>query len=86
MFGLAAFLFPIIVTAGFQEPLDWEMGLDEGMYNLQSEPSFLFSFTTKLFGLLFLHTFFYKYTCFFFGTVTLTASKARAWKNLVRYV
>lgn len=38
MFSLAEFLSPI-VTAGFQEPLDWETGLDEGMYNLQSEPT-----------------------------------------------
>jgi len=41
MFSLAVFLCPI-VTAGFQEPLDWETGLDEGMYNLQSEPTFSF--------------------------------------------
>jgi len=41
MFSLAVFLCPI-VTAGFQEPLDWETGLDEGMYNLQSEPAFPF--------------------------------------------
>ena len=41
MFSLAVFLCPI-VTAGFQEPLDWETGLDEGMYNLQSEPTFPF--------------------------------------------
>ena len=39
MFSLAAFLCPI-VTAGFQEPLYWEIGLNEGMYNLQSEPIF----------------------------------------------
>ena len=39
MFSFAAFLCPII-TAGFQEPLDWETGLDEEMYNLQSEPIF----------------------------------------------
>jgi hypothetical protein len=49
MFGLAAFLCPIIVTAGFQEPLDWEIGLDEGMYNLQSEPLF-FSHSLGLFS------------------------------------
>ena len=39
MFSFAAFLCPII-TAGFQEPLDWETGLDEEMYNLQSEPTY----------------------------------------------
>jgi hypothetical protein len=37
MFSFAAFLCPIL-TAGFHEPLDWETGLDEEMYNLQSEP------------------------------------------------
>jgi hypothetical protein len=40
MFSFAAFLCPILITAGFQEPLDWETGLDEEMYNLQSEPTF----------------------------------------------
>jgi len=39
MFSFVAFLCPI-VTTGFQEPLDWETGLDEEMYNLQSEPTF----------------------------------------------
>ena len=28
----------IKVTAGFEELFDWESGLDEEMYNLQSEP------------------------------------------------
>jgi hypothetical protein len=40
IFSFAAFLCSIIVTAGFQGPLDWESGLDEETYNLQSEPTF----------------------------------------------
>ena len=40
LFSFAAFLCPIIVTAGFQGSLDWESGLDEELYNLQSEPTF----------------------------------------------
>lgn len=47
MFGFAAFLCPI-VTAGFQEPLDWETGLDEELYNLQSEPISYNSFLAGL--------------------------------------
>ena len=47
MFSFAALLYPII-TAGFQEPLDWETGLDEEMYNLQSEPTFYNSYLAGL--------------------------------------
>ena len=43
MFSFAALLCPII-TAGFQEPLNWEKGLDEEIYNLQSEPTFYNSY------------------------------------------
>jgi hypothetical protein len=39
MFSFVAFLCPVI-TAGFHEPLDWETGLDEELYNLQSESTF----------------------------------------------
>jgi len=49
MISFAAFLCPII-TAGFQEPLDWETGLDEEMYNLQSEPTFYNSHLAGLYA------------------------------------
>ena len=49
MFSFAAFICPII-TAGFQEPLYWETGLDEETYNLQSEPTFYISHLAGLRG------------------------------------
>jgi len=65
MFSFAAFLCPIIVTAGFQEPLDWETGLDEEMYNLQSEPTF-YNFHLRSYSscVSVLSHFFYEYTYF----------------------
>ena len=72
MFSFAAFLCPLIVTAGFQGPLDWELGLDEEMYNLQSEPNFYNShWTAQLLGLIvFVPYTYYFGTCIYFGRVT----------------
>ena len=69
LFSFAAFLCPIIVTAGFQVSLDWESGLDEELYNLQSEPTF-YKFIGLRLGFFSSHpAFCYSHSCiYYFGT------------------